>query len=115
MHACVDQLAVKVLGSDAGDECIGDFIVESVENWFDSCINEAFVACITPLDQVVCSSALDWFSQDDVGITVAECEDAAVAFQASEWKHAWEVCADEALQLFKFKCIGCDLVASINL
>ena len=62
VHAGVDQLTVKVLGSDTGNECIGDFIVKSVKNWFDSCINEAFAACITHLDQVVCSSALDWFS-----------------------------------------------------
>ena len=62
MHAGVDQLAVKVLGSDTGDECIGDFIVQAMKDWFDSCINEALAACITPLVQVVCPSALDRLS-----------------------------------------------------
>ena len=64
MHVCVDQLAVKIFGSNAGHECIGTFIVKSVEDWFDSCICEALAACITPLDQVVCPSALDGFSKD---------------------------------------------------
>ena len=64
VHACVDQLAVKIFGSDAGCECIGNFIVKSVEDSFDSCICEALAACITPLDQVVCSSALDGLSED---------------------------------------------------
>ena len=72
VHAGVDQLAVKIFGFDTGDECIGDFIVKSVENWFDSCINEALVACIMSLDQLFCSPTLDGFSQDGVGITVTE-------------------------------------------
>ena len=62
MHTCVDELVVKILGSNAGHEFIRDFIVKSVEDWFDSCICEALVACITPFDWVFCSSALDWFS-----------------------------------------------------
>ena len=70
MHVCVDQLVVKVLGSDAGDEVVGDFIVQAVEDWLDSGINEALVACIIALDQVVCSSAFDWFSEDGIGVIV---------------------------------------------
>ena len=62
VHVCVDQLAVKILGPDAGCEFIRNFIVKSVEDWFDSCIDEAFAACIMSFDQMVCSSAFDGFS-----------------------------------------------------
>ena len=64
VHVGVDQLVVKIFCSNAGCECIRNFIVKSVEDWFDSCIHEALAACITPLDQVVCPSALDGFSKD---------------------------------------------------
>ena len=66
MHAGVDKLVVKVLCFDACNQAIGDFIVQSVEDGFDSCINEAFAACITALDQVICSPALDGFSEDGI-------------------------------------------------
>ena len=62
VHVGVDQLAVKVLGFDTGDEVVGDFIVQAVKDWFDSCINEALVACIIPFDEVFGSTALDRFS-----------------------------------------------------
>lgn len=114
VHVSVDQLAVKIFCSYAGHECIGDFIVKSVQNWFDSCICESFVACITSLDQMVCSSAFDWFTKNDIGIIVTECENMTVAFVAAPWKHAREVCACQSFEFFKFKCIDCDLVASVN-
>ena len=69
---------------------------------------------VAALNQMVGLSAFDWFSQDDIGITVAKNKDATVTLHTLPWKHAWEVCADEALQLFKFKCIGCDLVAAVK-
>ena len=50
-----------------------------MQDWFDSSISEALVAGVTALDQVVSSSAFDWFSEDGIGITVAENEDAAVS------------------------------------
>ena len=62
VHVGVDQLVVKVFGSNAGCECIANLIVKSVEYWFDSCICEGLAACITPLDQVFCPSALDGLS-----------------------------------------------------
>ena len=62
MHVGVDKLVVKILGSNAGCEFIRNFIVKSVEDWFDSCIHEALAACIMPFHWVFCSSALDWFS-----------------------------------------------------
>ena len=51
-----------------------------MEDWFDAGINEALAACITALNQVVGSLALDWFSKDGIGITVTEDEDMAMAF-----------------------------------
>ena len=107
-------MAFKVLGPDAGDEVSRNFIVKSVEDWFDSCINEALAACIMSFDQVVCSSAFDWFSQDGVGVTVTKHEDIAVALAASEGEHAREVCACESFEFFQFECIDCDLVASVQ-
>lgn len=50
-----------------------------MEDGLDSNICEALVAGITTLDQVISSSAFDWFSEDGVGITVAQVEDAAVS------------------------------------
>ena len=85
-----------------------------MEDWLDSCINEALAACIIALDQVVCTPALDWFCQDCVGVGVAEHEDVAVAFVASPWKHAWEISADESFEFLEFKCVGGDLMASVN-
>ena len=114
MHACVDQLAVKVLGPNAGCEFIGNFIVKSVEDWFDSCICEALVACITSLDQVVRPSALDGFSWCGIGIMVAQCGDVTVSLDALPRKGSWWVCAHETLQFFQFECIGCDLVLSVD-
>ena len=64
MHIGVDKLVVKVLCFNACNQVVGDLIVQSVEDWLDSCINEALVACIIALDQVVCPSAFDWFSED---------------------------------------------------
>ena len=32
VHARVDELMVKVLGSDTGDEVVGDFIVQAVKD-----------------------------------------------------------------------------------
>ena len=72
MHVGVNKLIFEFLLFDTGDEGVGDFIVQSVEDWFDSCINEAFVACIIALHKVVGSSALDWFSQCDIGITITK-------------------------------------------
>ena len=114
MHVCVDKLVVKILGSYAGCEFIRNFIVKSVEDWFDSFICEALAACITPFDEVVCSHALDWFSQDGVGVTVVQCEDTAVALIGSPGEHAREVCACQSFQFFKFKGIDCHLVASVK-
>ena len=88
VHTCVDKLAVKVLCFDACNQVIGDFIVQSVEDGFDSCINEALAACVMALNQVVCTPALDWFCQDCIGVTVAEDEDAAVSLSALPWEHA---------------------------
>ena len=100
MHVCVDKLAFEFLLFDAVDEGVGDFIVKSVEDWFDACICEPFVACIITLCKVICASALDWFSWCDIGIVITKCENMTVAFRASKGKHAWEVSACEALQLF---------------
>ena len=68
-----------------------------MEDWFDSCICESFVACIIALNEVVCSLALDGFSEDDIGITVVKNKDVTVTLHTLPWKHAGEVCADEAL------------------
>mmetsp|Transcript_40088 Transcript_40088/g.43504 ORF Transcript_40088/g.43504 Transcript_40088/m.43504 type:complete len:182 (+) Transcript_40088:3731-4276(+) len=43
-----------------------------------------------------------------------EDKDTAVAFVASPGEHARQVSADEAIEFFQFKCIGCDVVASVN-
>ena len=91
MHVCVDKLAVKVLGFDAVDESSGDFIVQSVEDRFDSCVDESLVACITSLDQVICTLTLDWFCKDGVGVAITEHEDTAVSLSALPWKHARQV------------------------
>ena len=66
VHVCVDWLVVKVLRFDAGNQVIGDFIVQAMEDWFDSSTEESFVACIIALDQMVCSSAFDRFSKDGI-------------------------------------------------
>ena len=89
VHACVDTLAVKVLRFDICNQVIGDFIVKSMEDWLDSCINEVLVACIIALNQVICTPALDWFCWDCIGVMIIECEDTAVALVASPGKHAW--------------------------
>ena len=73
------------------------------------------MACIAPLNnQVVGSSAFDWFSQCGVGVTITQDEDAAVALDTLPWEHAWEVSADETLQFFWFESIGCHLVLSVD-
>ena len=66
------------------------------------------------MNQVVRLPAFDWFSWDCIGVTVAEDEDTAVAFDALPWKHARQISADESFEFFQFKCIGCGLVASVN-
>ena len=80
MHTGVHELTFELLFFHAVNWGVGHFIVESVEDWFDSCINEAFVACIIALHKVICPSALDWFSKDCIGITVMKCEHTAVPF-----------------------------------
>ena len=88
VHVRVDKLVVQIIFFDTGNEIIGDFIVQSVEDGFDACICESLVACIATLDQVICLHVFDWTSKDCIGVAITECEDVAVALCTLPRKHA---------------------------
>ena len=95
-------------------EEVGLLIVQSVEDGFYSCFFEIFVAFFISSDKVFCLSAFDRFSQDRIGVKVVQKEDVVVAIEGGDWGLAWEIGADDSLEvLFGYNPV-CYLVASLE-
>ena len=64
------KLIVEMFGFDGCDEFLGNFVVEPLESWNDSCLFELVVAKVVASNEVAGLSAFDGRYKDCIAVII---------------------------------------------
>ena len=64
------DLIVELFGFDGCNEFLGNFVVNSLESWNDSCLFKLVVAEVLASNEVVGLSAFDWRCKDCIAVII---------------------------------------------